>query len=93
MTAPQTIAAFQANPAASYLRSSDGQDRPALYIRIEHFEEDAAPLFAHLGFPVVLERANTSARARDHRTYYDDGSAEAVALACAEDIARFGYGF
>lgn len=93
VTAPQTIAAFQANPAASYLRSSDGQTRPALYIRIEHFEQDAAPLFAHLGFPLALERVNTSARARDHRTYYDDESAKAVALACSEDIARFGYGF
>ena len=75
------------------MSSSDGQTRPALYIRIEQFEEDAAPLIAHLGFPLALKRVNTSARARDHRTYYDEESAKAVALACAEDIARFGYGF
>ena len=90
---PQIRASFRAMPASAYMRRADGREQCAAYIRIEHFTEDAAPLVAHLGFPLELERVNTSARESDYRAYYDDATAEAVATSCAEDIARFGYRF
>ena len=62
-------------------------------MRIEHFEEDIAPVAAHLGFSVVLERVNQSDCNRDWRGYYDAALAAHVADLCAEDIARFGYSF
>ena len=62
-------------------------------MRIEHFEEDFAPVAAHLGFSLVLERVNQSARERDWRGYFDEALAAHVAEICAEDIARFGYRF
>ncbi len=90
---PQIRAAFRAAPAASYMRRSDGREQCRAYIRIEHFAEDAAPLFRHLGFALTLPRANASDRRRAWRDYYDDRTAAIVAEDCAEDIGRFGYRF
>ena len=93
VTHAETRAAFAAMPAAAYMRRSDGREQCAAYVRIEHLAEDMAPVEAHLGFPVALERVNTSARSADYRRYYSDTAAEAVTTACAGDIARFGYTF
>ena len=84
---------MQASPARHYMTDATGQERCDAYIRIEHFAADAAPLFAHLGFDLHLERTNTSERAQDFRDYYDSATRDAVAKACAEDIDRFGYTF
>lgn len=90
---PQTLAALRASPAASYMQRPDGSLHCDAFIRLEHFREDAAPLFDHLGFELELDRVNTSERQADWRPYYDDASAEVVAGACAEDIGRFEYSF
>jgi len=91
--APATRSSFRAGPAASYMRRSDGREQCHAYIRLEHFEEDSAPLAAHLGFDLALPHANRSERRADFRSYYTDRTAEAVATACAEDIGRFSYSF
>ena len=93
VTHAETMAAFGATPARSYMRRSDGVEQCNLFIRLEHFAEDAGSLFDHLGFELDLPRINMSARHPDWRTYYTDAAAEAVALSCAEDIARFEYSF
>lgn len=90
---PGIAAAFRKHPARAYLQHADGQEHRSLYIRLEHFEADALPLFDHLGFELELPRANETDRQRDWRPYYDTGSAEAVAEACAGDIAQFEYSF
>ncbi|GAA6200225.1 sulfotransferase family 2 domain-containing protein [Aquicoccus sp. SU-CL01552] len=90
---PETRAGFRDTPAASYMRRADGREHCDAYIRIERFKEDAAPLFAHLGFRLELPRANRSDRPKDYRTAYAPPAAEAIAEVCAEDIARFGYRF
>lgn len=89
----QTRAAFRAHPAAAYMRRADGRVQCADFVRLEHFARDAAPLEDHLGFALNLPRANASDRRADWRGYFDDASRAAVAEACAEDIARFGYAF
>ena len=89
----QTLRAFQRNPAAKYMRRANGREQCDAFIRIEHFNEDAAPLVAHLGFAPKLAVLNASERGKDYRSYYDDKSAESLGRACAADIARFGYGF
>ncbi len=93
VTHSQTMAAFRAHPAASYLQGSDGVERPATFIRLEHFAQDAQILFDHLGFEVQLPRVNASEREADWRLYYDADSRAAVANSCAQDIERFGYRF
>ncbi|MCE8517903.1 sulfotransferase family 2 domain-containing protein [Ruegeria pomeroyi] len=93
VTDPQTLAAFQATPAASYMRRVDGEEQCAAYVRLEHLEADLAPVTAHLGFALNLSRANRSDRAADYRDYYSDRAAEMLGAACASDIARFGYRF
>ncbi|WP_424984410.1 sulfotransferase family 2 domain-containing protein [Microbulbifer sp. S227A] len=90
---PRIMDSFRAYSAGRYMRRSDGREQCDAYLRLEQFEEDAAPLVAHLGFGLSLPRANHSDRARDYRLYYTDTSAAAIADCCAEDIARFGYGF
>jgi hypothetical protein len=85
--------AFRTSPATSYLRDAQGRDRGDLFIRLEHFKEDARPLETHLGFDIDLPHVNASARARDYRSYYDADLAAIVRDVCAEDISRFGYWF
>lgn len=90
---PQTVAAFRLWPYGAYLRRPDGTEKPSLFIRLEHYAEDAAPLAAHLGFRLDLPRVNASDRPRDWRPFYTDADAALLADLCAEDIARFGYRF
>jgi hypothetical protein len=68
-------------------------ERCDLFIRLEHFDADSAPLWDHLGFRLYLARVNASERAADYRGYYSDADAGLVADLCAGDIARFGYAF
>ncbi|WP_146344297.1 sulfotransferase family 2 domain-containing protein [Phaeobacter marinintestinus] len=93
ITHPNTLASFRATPAESYMRRSGGRAQCASYIRIEQFDQDAQPLFDHLGFRLKLPHVNSSGRERDYRTYYSESGAEAVAKACADDIQQFGYCF
>jgi len=90
---PRTLAAYRNTPAAHYMTRADGREQCAAYIRIENFAENAAPLIAHLGFPLDLPVANTSERRADYRHYYTDQTADLLAQNCAPDIARFGYSF
>ncbi len=90
---PATRAAQKSGTAARYMRRADGQEQCAAYIRVEHFEEDVAPVEAHLGFALRLERINTSERARDYRGYYSAQTAQIIAQDCGPDIERFAYRF
>jgi hypothetical protein len=90
---PQTQASLKAWPYARYMQDAGGAARGKLFIRLEHFAEDSAPLWAHLGFRLDLPRVNASAREADYRGYYSDADAELLADLCAPDIARFGYAF
>lgn len=93
LNAPHTQATLQAWPASAHMRDSAGVDRANLYARLEHIQDDLAPFEAHLGFKLTLARENTSDRDPDWRIYYSDFDAALIATLCAEDIARFGYGF
>ncbi len=90
---PQTGTAFRAHPYAHYMTDAGGHERCRAYIRIEHLEADAAPLWAHLGFSLNLPRVNASDRDADYRSYYTDNDAARLADICAADIERFGYCF
>ncbi|QGX97899.1 Type II secretory pathway, pullulanase PulA [Roseovarius faecimaris] len=90
---PDTRRAIAASPYASYMRDAGGHERASLYIRLERFEADAAPLWRHLGFELALPHENASRRARAYQDYYDSDSRDWVAELCAEDIARFKYRF
>ncbi len=91
---PQTRASLSAWPYSAYMRDRAGTERCSLYARLERLDEDLAPFEAHLGFRLTpVARANASARPRDWRSFYSDEDAALVARLCAEDIARFGYGF
>lgn len=85
--------ALRQSPVRAYMTHADGQEQCDTYIRLEHFEADAAPLFRHLGFSLTLDRVNRSDRGAEYRPYYTDHTAEIIAEACADDIQRFGYRF
>jgi Sulfotransferase family len=93
ITHRQICESFRASPAGHYMQGSDTVEHCDAFIRIEHFEQDAAPLIDHLGFDLGLETKNTSKRNVDFRPYYTGNTAESIADCCAEDIERFGYDF
>jgi hypothetical protein len=91
---PRLAAALSRHSFGSYLRSADGAEHCNLFIRLEHFDADVAPLEAHLGFALApLPRANASQRPRDYRSFYSEADAAHLAALCAEDIQRFAYIF
>lgn len=90
---PNTQSAVRAAPYGSYVTGPDGQERCDLFIRLEHFEKDARPLWWHLGFELSLPHSNRSERRADYREYYDEASLCIVEEICGEDIHRFGYEF
>ncbi len=90
---PATLRSFQKHPARQYMTTAQGRECCRAYIRLEHFEQDAEPLFAHLGFRFDLPRLNPSLRSEGYRQYYSDRTTSAITRACAEDIDRFGYQF
>ena len=91
--APHVRASMRASPARHYMTDAAGVERCDAYIRLEAFDQDAAPLWAHLGFALDLPRVNASVRGADYRAYYSDAARAAVAEDCAEDIQRFDYQF
>ncbi|WP_170329423.1 sulfotransferase family 2 domain-containing protein [Ruegeria arenilitoris] len=90
---PDIGRSFRLNPARHYMTRADGVEQCRFFIRLERFEEDASPLFDHLGFQINLPHLNRSARAKDYRRSYSDQTASVVAEICAEDVARFGFAF
>ena len=90
---PDTQRVQQDWPAARYMTDVQGVERCDLYIRLEHFEADVAPLAAHLGFDLSLPRVNRSDRAARFQDYYTDETRQIVARCCAIDIKRFDYRF
>jgi len=93
LATPATQASQRNWPASRYMTDVNGVERARLFIRLEHFEQDAAALRDHLGFDLVLSWENRSTRARAYGDYYSHDMRETVAQCCAEDIARFGYRF
>jgi Sulfotransferase family len=90
---PGTASSLQAAPYSSYVTDTAGVMRASLFIRLEHWLTDSAPLVTHLGFTPMLQMANQSVRRRDWRSYYADADAATVARICASDITDFGYSF
>ena len=89
----QTRTSFRLWPYGAWMRDRLGAERASLFVRLESLAEDLAPFEAHLGFRLRPDRVNVSDRMPDFRPYYSDVDAALVADLCAEDIARFGYGF
>ncbi len=94
LRAPLTRASFRAAPYTAYVTDAEGVERADLFIRLEHLDEDLAPLETHLGFRLApLPHVNQSNRTRDWRGCYGESEAEIVAELCQSDINRFGYAF
>jgi hypothetical protein len=93
LRAPVIVDSLRDWPAGRYMQDATGAERGALFIRLEHFAEDSAPLWDHLGFRLTLPHENRSDREADYRTYYDDALAAHLGDVCATDILRFKYTF
>ena len=90
---PYFVASVQNDPATRYVTDAAGQVHDAVFIRLEQFADDFAPVRRHLGFDVDLPRENMSERGRDYRAYYTDQTAQWIGDICAQDIEKFGYAF
>jgi len=77
-----------------FMYDKAGVERCDLFIRLEHLQQDLAPLEEHLGFSLgQIPVVNRSSRDADYRRYYSDADAGVLGEICAGDIARFGYVF
>lgn len=90
---PLTRDTFRQTPYARYMTDGAGTQHADLYIRLEHLEDDIAPLTAHLGFALDIPVANASARPRDWRGFYTRADADLLGELCAIDIKIHGYDF
>ena len=79
---PTVQGSLRASPYGSYLRDGAGEDQSNLFIRIEHFAQDAQPLFDHLGFDLTLPHANASDRAAGYGDYYTPQTRDLIATTC-----------
>ncbi|MDA7424236.1 sulfotransferase family 2 domain-containing protein [Thalassococcus lentus] len=89
---PNTMGSLSAWPSERYLTDIGGTLHDGLFIRLEHFASDVAPLEQHLGFALKMPHENRSTHG-DFRSYYTDDLADLVSQLCADDIARFDYRF
>lgn len=89
----QTVTSLRLWPYGAWMRLRDGRERVDQFVRVERMEEDLQSVESHLGFSLRPDRVNASVRDADWRRYYSDADAQLVAECCAEDIARFDYGF
>ncbi|WGW05516.1 sulfotransferase family 2 domain-containing protein [Tropicibacter oceani] len=87
-----TRTTLKAWPYARYMTDANGVEQAAVYLRLEKLDQDLAPLAERLGIPLEIPHANKSNR-RAYQSYYTDDLVDVVADTCAQDIARFGYGF
>jgi len=90
---PHTQSSLRAASYASYVTDISGALRCDAFVRLEHLQDDLAPLEKHLGFAVAPERMNASNRRADYRGYYTPQLIETVADVCADDIEKFNYAF
>jgi hypothetical protein len=90
---PTTRGALRGDTARAYVADARGREHCDLFVRLEHLDEDIAPLAAHLGFRPDVPHVNASGRDRDYRLHYDESTAALVGDLFSEDIARFGYAF
>ncbi len=90
---PVTLASLKAAPPPFYMTDARGQVHCKSYIRLEHFEEDSAPLHEFLGFDVVLDRVNPSDRSRDWRSFYSESDSRLIAEICPFEVNAMGYTF
>ena len=93
LNAPETQAAMRAAPYGHYVTDARGREVCDAFIRLEHLEDDCAPLWAHLGFRLDLPVNNQSPRDRDYRIYYSESDAALIEDLFAQDVARFGYAY
>ncbi|MCF6444004.1 sulfotransferase domain-containing protein [Nereida sp. MMG025] len=93
ITSDETLTSFRSHPFGAYVTDTNGAERCNAFVRLEHLAQDLAPFEAHLGFGLDVPRANASKRGGDYQPYFTRDSQNAIAQACAEDIARFGYSF
>lgn len=89
----ETVTAFRNSPASYYMTDARGVERCNAFVRMEHLEQDLAPVEEHLGFSLTLGQVNRSNRSENYRDYYDESLAGFLGDLCAPDVERFNYQF
>lgn len=87
----ETQAEIRNDQIDDYLRLADGTVPLTTILRQDRLSDDLAAFAAELGISIDLPHENRSDRPRDWRGLYDDETAEIVARAYADDIARHAF--
>ena len=90
---PQTVASLRASPYGAYVTSAQGAEHCALFVRLEHLDEDLPKLEAMIGCKLgEFPHDNKSSRG-NYRDAYSPEDRDLMAEVAAPDIARFNYRF
>ena len=87
-----TKASIRGMPYGLYVTNRHGVERCNAFVRLEHLDDDLAPVARHLGFVPEMPHVNRSERGA-YREAYSAKDRDLVAEICAVDIARFAYQF
>ncbi|SDX10266.1 sulfotransferase family 2 domain-containing protein [Litoreibacter albidus] len=90
---PHISASLRAAPYGSYVITAAGDEHCALFVRLEHLDEDLPKLEALIGCKLgPFPHDNKSSRG-DYRDFYSSADRALVTEIAAPDIARFHYQF
>lgn len=90
---PQTVAAFRTTPYSAYVTTAQGREHCALYVRLEHLDEDLPKLEALIGCKLGDFPHDNKSERGDYRDAYSLADRNLVTEMAAPDVARFNYRF
>ncbi|MEP3346396.1 MAG: sulfotransferase family 2 domain-containing protein [Litoreibacter sp.] len=90
---PSTVTSLRGASYGAYVTTAQGHEHCALFVRLEHLEEDLPKLEALIGCKLGdFPHDNKSTRG-DYRDVYNSADRNLVTEMSAPDIARFNYRF
>ncbi|WP_073143529.1 sulfotransferase family 2 domain-containing protein [Litoreibacter ascidiaceicola] len=90
---PQTVASLRASPYSAYVTTAKGDEHCALFVRLEHLDEDLPKLETLIGCKLgAFPHDNRSERGA-YKEAYSSADRNLMTEIAAPDIARFNYRF
>jgi len=90
---PQIVASLRASPYGAYVTTAQGAEHCALFVRLEHLEEDLPKLEALIDCKLGEVPHDNRSERGDYRDAYSSADRNLMTEIAAPDIARFHYRF
>lgn len=90
---PQTQASLRASSYGSYVTTTQGREHCALFVRLEHLDEDLPKLEALIGCKLGAFPHDNRSDHEEYKDVYSAADRDLMAEVAAPDIVRFHYRF